>query len=336
MLPSRLFQLVPYDGGFMLTATVPDMPYSVRISDSPIMPSFITDPCIFRGRFFFRTSFNSRPFCHIQWDDGATIVSVQDLAAGNCYNLRDLGGYLNEDGTATVRYGLIFRCDQPLSMGAEAETVFRKLGIRSVLDFRGSVEHSMMPDPEIDGVENLWLPVFEENPAAPRKHMELSDIFAKDDDWKAEQISELHASYRAMPFAADAYRPLFQILSDGNVPILFHCLAGKDRTGIGAMLVLLALGIPFETILEDYLHCSDAFQAYIDYRHGNFEEYLNSDLSLDHFIGFFFVKEENLRTSMQAILDKYGTVERFFLECYDLDSSALKHLRSRYLLPIRS
>ncbi len=164
--------------------------------------------------------------------------------------------------------------------------------------------------------------------------MELPEIFAKDDAWKAEQIAELQASYKAMPFASDAYRPLFQRLIDGTVPILFHCLAGKDRTGVGAMLVLLALGIPFETILEDYLHCSDAFQAYIDYRHGNFEEFLNTDLSLDHFIGFFFVKEENLRASMRAILERYGTTERFFRECYSLNESDLNLLRSRYLLPI--
>ena len=334
MLPTRLFQLISVDEGYLLTASNPDITYTVCVSNSPILTSDESTFFSFRDCFFFHTSFENRPYCHITWEYGSTVVSLQDLPAGNCYNLRDLGGYLNTEGNAVVRYGLIYRCDQPSSMGSEAGSVFQKLGIRSVLDFRGSVEHRMMPDPIIKGVENLWLPVFEENPAAPRKHMELSDIFAMDDNWKSDQITELRASYEAMPFAASAYLPLFQRLLDGTVPILFHCLAGKDRTGIGAMLVLLALGIPFETILEDYLHCSDAFQAYIDYRHGIFEEYLNTDLSLDHFIGFFSVKEENLRAAMNTILEKHGTVERFFLEHYGLGTEELTLMRSRYLLPL--
>ena len=112
-----------------------------------------------------------------------------------------------------------------------------------------------------------------------------------------------------------------------EVPTLIHCLAGKDRTGIGAMLILLALGVPEDTILKDYTHRSAAYQAYIDFRQNELHEYLITDVSKKHFGYFFGVLEENLAGSLNKIRQLYATPEIFFKESYDLGPDELPLLR---------
>ncbi|MBQ8995233.1 MAG: tyrosine-protein phosphatase [Oscillospiraceae bacterium] len=321
--------------GFLLSAMDKGKPFTVYTSFSPDRYSEGSDPILFQNETIINWNATERLFCHIFWEDGHTVVSVQELSAGDCYNLRDLGGYLTADESATVKYGLLYRSDQPASMGEKAEPVYRDLGLKTVIDFRGSAEHSLWPDPEFPGLRNYWIPVFEENPTTPREHLDLPDIFAKDDEWKQRETDHFHESYLIMPFESPAYKKMFSCLLEGRVPMLIHCLAGKDRTGIGAMLILLALGIPERTIIADYLHRSAAYQAYIDFRRNQFQQHLVTDISLKHFSFFFGVLEENIEGSLNKIHKEYGTVENFFQESYQLSLEDLDHLRKMYLLPLK-
>jgi len=330
----RLFDLSQKEEVFLLSASDKGKTYSVYLSSSPDQFPEGSDPLHFTGELRFEWKRNDRPFCHVFWEDCSTVVSVQELSAGNCYNLRDLGGYLTSAGDAVVKYGLLYRSDQPDSMGSEAEAVYRKLGLKTVIDFRGSGEHTLWPDPVVPGVDNYWIPVFDENPTAPREHLDLPDIFAKDDDWKQQESDLFRETYLRMPFGSPAYVQMFECLLKNRIPMLIHCLAGKDRTGIGAMLILLALGVPEETILKDYMHRSAAFQAYIDYRKNQFQQHLITDISQRHFSYFFGVLEEHLRASLDRIRKEYGTPENFLHASYHLTQEDLKKLRKDYLLPL--
>src|SRR3546814_13196926 len=67
------------------------------------------------------------------------------------------------------------------------------------------------------------------------------------------------ALYRMIPVDhAASYRAMFERITDGRVPLLINCSAGKDRTGVGAALILAALGVPRPTLLQDYLERSEA------------------------------------------------------------------------------
>ena len=68
-----------------------------------------------------------------------------------------------------------------------------------------------------------------------------------------EQLALLKNYYARMPFNNQAFRILFEHIQKGDVPILIHCASGKDRTGVACMLILLALGVDREIVLEDYL-----------------------------------------------------------------------------------
>ena len=333
----RLFSLTKKHEGFLLSASDKGKPYTVYVSDSPSY----TDRSVsatFTDEIMLSWKCGRRPFCHIFWDSNYSVVSCQEIKAGNNYNLRDLGGYLNASQDAVVKFGLLYRSDQPSSMGEEAAKVYKDLGLKAVLDLRGGYEHRMWPDPELPGVTNYWLPALEENPASPPEHVivqSLSDIFKHDDSWKAEDAVRFSKSYLIMPFDNPAYKKMFSCLMNNEVPVMFHCLAGKDRTGIGAMLILLALGIPEKTILHDYMHRSLEYQNYIDFRANELHEHLTTDISVKHFSYFFGVLKENLEGSLNKIHELYGDAETFLKESYGLGASDLDDLRKRYLLPIK-
>ncbi len=177
---------------------------------------------------------------------GAAQTRVLPLQGGR--NFRDLGGYRTADGRM-VKWGLLYRSGQMHDLTPADYTYLQKLGIRTVCDFRDTRERTNEP--------TLW-------PAGHRPKV-LSDDYALDMSamklpgdpatWTHEQVvTAMTATYpRLLDQFNGQYRRMFAELLAGDVPLAFHCTAGKDRTGVAAALLLTALGVPRATIIEDYL-----------------------------------------------------------------------------------
>jgi len=188
----------------------------------------------------------SAPASHSAPVAGAAHVRVLPLQGGR--NFRDLGGYRTADGR-TVKWGLLYRSGQMHDLTPADYVTLQKLGIRTVCDFRDTAERTKEP--------TLW-------PAGQRPKV-LSDDYALDmsamrlpDDpstWTHEQVvTAMTATYpKLLDQFNGQYRRMFAELLAGDVPLAFHCTAGKDRTGVAAALLLTALGVPRATIVEDYL-----------------------------------------------------------------------------------
>lgn len=166
-----------------------------------------------------------------------------------CTNLRDLGGYRTTDGRR-VRFGQVFRA-AALHALTEADLVLLgRLGLRTVCDLRGEKERARAPSrlPE-GGPEVVPLPI------EPTVGAALRDILARAEATGEDVVGLLGQAYQAYATSKlPQYRALFALLlRPERRPLVFHCSAGKDRTGFGAALLLTALGVPRETILEDYL-----------------------------------------------------------------------------------
>ncbi|KTT95243.1 protein tyrosine phosphatase, partial [Sphingomonas yabuuchiae] len=163
-------------------------------------------------------------------------------------NFRDLGGYRTADGR-TVKWGLLYRSGQMHDLTPADYVTLQKLGIRTVCDFRDTAERTREP--------TLW-------PAGQRPKV-LSDDYALDmsamrlpgdpSTWTHEQVvTAMTATYpKLLDQFNGQYRRMFAELLAGDVPLAFHCTAGKDRTGVAAALLLTALGVPRATIIDDYL-----------------------------------------------------------------------------------
>ena len=239
-------------------------------------------------------------------------------------NFRDLGGYTTSDGHH-VKWDKIFRSADISKLTDSDLIVVKEKHIASVVDLRGVEESKKAPDHLNPGTDYILCPAGSDNSL---------------NDWmkaiaavktEAQGDSMMDAYYAKTEFLGDRYRPFFQkllILPDGGA-LLFHCTAGKDRTGIGAALLLYALGVPYETILKDYT-------ATNYYRSAENEKTVRSMVAYMHIQepvarGMMGAKPEYLETTFAAIRKQYGSVDNFLRGPVGLDDAAIKNLRDKFL-----
>lgn len=172
------------------------------------------------------------------------------VALAGCSNLRDLGGYRAADGRR-VRFGQVFRSASLAALTEADLAAVARLGLRTVCDLRGVREGERAPSrlPGAAAPRVVTLPI------EPKIGASLRDLLAREEATGEDAYELLRSAYRA--YATDhlpAYRAMIGLLlePDGR-PLLFHCSAGKDRTGFGAALLLTALGVPREAVVADYL-----------------------------------------------------------------------------------
>lgn len=179
----------------------------------------------------------------------AARVPGQLLGLAGVQNARDLGGYPTENGRH-VRWGLLFRTASLWAMTPADARYLHRARIRTVVDFRSTSERTVEP--------SGW-------PAghAPRTLSEDYDLAAiagggmvmpSSPMTREQMISRMAELYPAMLHSMNGqYRRMFAEMLAHRAPLLFHCSAGRDRTGVAAALILTALGVPRETIIQDYL-----------------------------------------------------------------------------------
>jgi protein-tyrosine phosphatase len=164
------------------------------------------------------------------------------------FNLRDLGGYATVDGR-TVRHGMLFRSGVMSMLTDADEAHLAGLGIATVCDLRRPGERQRDPTRWCEPAGVLyWSRDYEEVSGV------LGALLSGEVADPARMRTKMLGLYREILVDhVPSYRFLFERLAGGHVPLLFNCSAGKDRTGIAAALILAALDVPRETIVEDYL-----------------------------------------------------------------------------------
>ena len=254
---------------------------------------------------------------------------VLPLSGGQ--NFRDLGGYAAADGRRG-RWGMIFRTGSLHSLSADDIAYLTKLGLRTVVDFRSLSERTKEPLPGArPGTPQS---------AAPRMvaidyTMTTNPInlaFAQPDLDRAGMQEAMADGCAELPtLLLDHYRQLFACLLAGDAPLVFNCTAGKDRTGLGAALVLTALGVPHTTIVADYLLSNEAFRMDIYAR--------NSPQAMVNFARFpaevvktvMSVDAAYLGAALAAIKVRAGSVEAYLQHDLGVSDLDLEALRARYL-----
>ena len=163
-------------------------------------------------------------------------------------NFRDLGGYLTSDGRR-VKWGKLFRSGSMAGLTPADYDTLSKLSIKTVCDLRTVQERDAEP--------NRWCRIANVGYWARERYDsfgELRKVMASGLSRPETARAAMIQGYRRLPFEqAPAHRELFRRLAAGEVPLVFNCSAGKDRAGTAAALILSALGVPRETVVEDYV-----------------------------------------------------------------------------------
>ena len=162
-------------------------------------------------------------------------------------NFRDVGGYSNFEGKR-VRRGQVFRSDHLAGLTGEDLTRLKSLGIGHSLDFRGMNECANTPY-DIAGVKRVALTI-EPTVIARMQALVAQGVVPTTE----ETVDLMRETYRDfVNHNAATFGRFLKHLLEAPTPQVFHCTAGKDRTGFAAALLLSALGVDRPTIEHDYL-----------------------------------------------------------------------------------
>jgi protein-tyrosine phosphatase len=158
------------------------------------------------------------------------------LVAEGLVNLRDLGG-LPTDSGALTQPGRLLRSESPHTLTEDGMRALLQLGLGAVVDLRMTSEREKHPSPLIDaGLDNVHAPIFTDDDAYPDHLATAGEVYCW---WLRERGNGIAGALKAI---ADA----------PHAPILVHCHAGKDRTGVIVGIVLRLAGVSIDDIADDY------------------------------------------------------------------------------------
>jgi protein-tyrosine phosphatase len=186
--------------------------------------------------------------------DRERVLSFQ----GGC-NFRDIGGYRTQHG-ATTRWGKVYRAGVLTYFTDDDHAPLTQLQVRAICDLRRAEEREREPTRWPDATTNglFW----DDGPVSPT----IRALAANRPKNAAGIFDAMVELYRELPvWMAGRIAGMFQAIEQGHIPLVVHCAAGKDRTGIAVALLLRSLDVPEETAIEDYLltNTSGDFEAFI-------------------------------------------------------------------------
>lgn len=241
-------------------------------------------------------------------------LAERHLPMAGGYNFRDLGGFSGAGGKR-VAWGKLFRTD---GMGhlTDADLAYlATIPVKTVVDFRTAEESAHSPDRiplTVASVVHLPIAPGYMNPAETRNL----------EDYESADAFMLHM-YRDLALdarIAASYREFFaRVQAADDVPLIFHCSAGKDRTGIAAAFILTALGVDREAVFNDY----EVSNAYLRGKYAHLEE------AKPYLKGLFTVKKAFLDEAFTLIEVDYGSITAYLENVLNVDIALM---RDRYLV----
>lgn len=247
-----------------------------------------------------------------------TDTTTRVVPVKGAINFRDLGGYETKEGTH-VLWGKVFRSAELSKLTDGDLKLLAEKHIRSVVDFRGDDEAAKAKDRLPENAAYLRLPAGSENLG------NFMAVLPKLNSGDSLMIS----FYSQTKHLKAKYKPFFDALLQmpETDALLFHCTAGKDRTGIGAALFLHALGVSDETVMEDYLITNE-------YRKDENEKMVKGmvQMGVKEQVAkdIAAVKPEYLIATVKAIIRDYGSVDQFMNKELGLNAEKLELLRKKY------
>lgn len=231
-------------------------------------------------------------------------------------NFRDLGGYRSADGRS-VRWRRLFRSDHLAGLSAQDVAQLQALGLSRSFDLRGQRERAAQAY-ALPGVRVQPLPI------EPTVVQGLQALRERGEALTAAHTAQLmRETYRA--FVTDnsqRFAELFAHLLADDAPAVVHCTAGKDRTGFAVALLLRALDVPHETVMQDYLLTNRHYRMPTAYADSAPPEVLRV---------LWQVQEDFLHAAFAAVERDYGSLDAYFARALALTPTACARLAQMYL-----
>ncbi|WP_390892602.1 tyrosine-protein phosphatase [Listeria booriae] len=247
-------------------------------------------------------------FFIIQHPDGThTVIGERTIPLEGCFNFRDLGGYVNTAGK-TVKWGKLYRSSLLTNITEKDKDTLEKLGVSWICDLRSTSEIAAKPTPALAHIKNRHIPIG----TAKNESTESQKIDLPDDHRVYEPL--MGESYRVFAQSKDGFREIFNdIIEKEEVPFLFHCTAGKDRTGVLGALLLKLLDVPENTILADYELTNQYADNILGEMQGLVNAFSNSEkkIDLENFRPMAEARPAYLEIAFDEMQKEYGSVDAY-------------------------
>lgn len=267
------------------------------------------------GNFPLEVPTDKRIFFEIVTPTGKAIISERHLPMAGGFNFRDIGGYKMQDGKH-VKWGKIFRSDDLATLTDADLNYLSSFPLLSDVDYRSKEEIKPAQDKRPKSLKNyLEYNISPGNTNAMMAKLKTATNAAIDSEMMA-----MNVFFVSDTSAINQFKKMFEHLQnpDGNVPLLYHCTAGKDRTGMSTALILYALGADDKLVMEDYLLSNKYIEA----------KFAKEIKAYPNLLGLFSVKKEYLQTGLDAIKKNDGSIENFLTKKLNVD---IKKMRELYL-----
>lgn len=261
------------------------------------------------------------PIFTISSKTGCRFVRERHLWKTGIVNFRDLGGYQTQDGSY-VKYGCFYRSAAFIRLQKEHQRVLDSLKLMTLLDLRSNQEVFEKPDEVPSQCRYLQIsgiPMFDNN---FQGNLNFERLGNKSDLSKV--ALDMDQIYADLPLNNRAYQEMFRLLMQQEMPLVFHCSAGKDRTGVGAALILLALGVDEKLVIEDYLFSNECRK---EENERLFK--LNNNYSPE-FKAMMTVQQHLIEASLTSIKTQYDNYDEYFLKEFGLDREKRAQLQDWY------
>jgi protein-tyrosine phosphatase len=228
-------------------------------------------------------------------------------------NFRDLGGIATASGI--TRFGIVYRSERLSNLTTADGAAFRALGIATIIDMRSNDERERAPnrlprDLPARQIARAFLP--------QHTHGMIDAINSgRCDAAQAHAMMLRQYEALALDHTADYRQILADLLIPDGVPVVFHCTSGKDRTGMVAAIILLALGAPVEAVIEDYILTHDRIEKV---------DFFNDAADPGAVEIVMAAKPEYLEAALAAMRDRYGSTQRYLSEGIGLTADQRQRL----------
>lgn len=267
-------------------------------------------------------------------EETVTFLEPTLLNIHHGFNFRDLGGYTGNHQRHIKAHKLIRSGKMDLLSDRDIQFL-SDYGVRYDVDFRSPEERSTAPDRVPGGASYHHLPVFQTDETQVTKTRSDEEAeFAADPQGGYKNMLRTYSEMVLLPHAQNAYRQFFDLLlsnDDDGTALLFHCSAGKDRTGMGAVYLMSALGVDETTIRRDYIAANDYIQDPLNEmmakvraagRNQNFEQSIHD---------LWTVKEDYINMALKTIKENYGDMHHYLNDALALSDAQLRDLQNIYL-----
>ena len=264
-----------------------------------------------------------RPYFHLDLDGHRLVAAERALPLAGGVNFRDLGGYRTADGRA-VRWGRVYRAGSLAELTDDDVAYLARLDLRVSCDLRSAEEVERHPDRLPPGVTALSRPIAAEVGRLRR----VWTLFRL-----RHRIQELLQN--AYTLMLDQNGPLLaEVISlaadPANLPLVIHCTAGKDRTGLAAALLLLALDVPEETVIADYTLSNHAFDVLAGRMRPEMARLYALGFDEAQLQPFLLAEARTLQGALAHLRRRYGSVETYLRQA-GVDDATLERLRENLL-----